>query len=230
VSARASAPDQPRAEQAVRDLLGALGLDPDHPALEETPRRTAEAFLGVLTGGYAEDPLAALGKGFPAKSRTPLVAIDVPLMFTCPHHLMPARGRAHVALLPRDRVPGLSRIARLVDVLGHRLVLQEDLTADIVEALQAGLGVLAAVAVVEARHTCVAIEDLARCETVFRTRARAGSAASCASLEAEIDASLRSPWPTSASEPTAAPRASRSRSRSAPAPAAPRRPRTGSSR
>ena len=213
VAARASAPSPERAEQAVRDLLSALGLDPAHPALEDTPRRTSEAFLEVLTVGYAEDPLTALGKGFPAKSSTPLLALDIPLLFTCPHHLMPARGRAHVALLPRERVPGLSRISRLIDVLGHRLVLQEDLTADIVEALQAGLGVAAAVAVVEARHTCVAIEDFARCETVFRTRARVGPAASCASLEAEIDASLRSPWPTSASEPTAAPRASRSRSR-----------------
>jgi GTP cyclohydrolase I len=207
------APDRAGAEAAIRALITALGLDPDDPALADTPERTAAAYLDGLASGYRTSPAEALGRGFPISSQDPVVATRLPVMFLCPHHLMPAKGEVHVAFIPQDRVPGLARIARLVDVLAHRLVLQEDLGRWIVEALAEQLKVRAAVAVVEARHTCVAIEDFARRDTTFRTRAAHGKRALVASLEAQIDASLASAWATSASEPPTRKRGSKSRSR-----------------
>ena len=209
----AHAPDRARAEAAIRDLITALGLDPDHPALAETPERTAAAFLDRLASGYQTTPARALGKGFPVSSSDPVVATRLPVMFLCPHHLMPARGEVHLAFAPKDRVPGLARIARLVDALAHRLVLQEDLCRWIVEALIENLEVKAAVAIIDARHTCVAIEDFARSDAAFRTRAARGSKKLVASLEAEIDATLAAAWATSASEPPTRKRGSKSRSR-----------------
>jgi GTP cyclohydrolase I len=206
-------PDRTGAEAAIRALITALGLDPDDPALADTPERTAGAYLDLLAAGYRTTPAEALGKGFPVSSSDPVVATRLPVMFLCPHHLMPARGEVHLAFVPKDRVPGLARIARLVDALAHRLVLQEDLGRWIVRALAEHLEVEAAVAIVDARHTCVAIEDFARSDTAFRTRATHGKRKLVASLEAEIDASLASAWATSASEPPTRKRASKSRSR-----------------
>jgi GTP cyclohydrolase IA len=183
-----------RAQEAVRALLEALGLDPKDAALADTPERTASAFLDVLAAGYATTPEKALGRGFPVSSPDPVVAVHLPLMFLCPHHLLPAHGVVHLAFTPKDRVPGLARLARMVDVLAHRLVLQEDLGRRIVEALADHLEVEAAVAIIEARHTCVAVEDFARRDTVFRTSAAHGSKSAVASLKNEIDASLRSAW------------------------------------
>ena len=207
-----------------------MGLDPSHPALRETPRRTAEAFVRVLTGGYDESPADALGGGFPIGGPGSVLALDIPLFFMCPHHLLPAKGRAHVAFLPRARAPGLGRIARLVDVLGRRLVLQEDLTRDIARALVEHGGGTAAGAIVEAQHGCVAVEDFARRDTVFRTRAAVGPARAVASLDAEIGASLAAPWPTSVSARPTESTASRSPSPSAAPRAAPPKKPTASKR
>ncbi|MCK6551538.1 GTP cyclohydrolase I, partial [Myxococcota bacterium] len=208
------APDLPRAEAAVRELLSALGVDVDDPQLATTPRTVARAFSEVLLSGYHTSTGAALGRGFPVVNDGPLVATRIPLMFVCPHHLMPAHGEVHVALSPRGRVPGLARIAKLADTLAHRLVLQEDLALGIVRALEEHFDVAAAVAIVDASHTCVAVEDYARRGTTFRTRASVGPAALTASLEREIDVTLSASWPTSSSTPPSGPRSSRSGSRS----------------
>ncbi|MCA9554802.1 MAG: GTP cyclohydrolase I [Myxococcales bacterium] len=192
VLGRRHPPDLPRAEAAVRDLLEALGFDPRDPALATTPSRVAEAFARGLTAGYEADPQAVLGAGFPVQHPNPVVALGIPLLFVCPHHLMPARGVVHLAFLPKDRVPGLSRITALVDALGRRLVLQEDLTQHLAETLMKGIGARAAVAVVEATHTCVAAEDLARRDAVFRTQATVGPKAAVAELVRQVEAGLAS--------------------------------------
>ena len=213
VRARSRAPDREAVEQAVSNLLAALGFDPADPALETTPARRAEALIDVLTGGYETTPEDALGRGFPAGGDGPVVATNIPLLFVCPHHLTVARGEAHVAFAPTERVPGLARIARLVDVLGRRLVLQEDLTDDIAEALHAALDAKAAVAIVEATHGCVAIENLACRDTLFTTRASRGPDALVASMVQLIGDTLRASWSTSASEPATDPPESKSPSR-----------------
>lgn len=200
---RARAPDRARAERAIHDFLDALGFDPDDPALATSPARVVEAYLDILTRGYETTPEDALGEGFPVPDSGPVSALAVPLQFVCPHHLLPAQGIAHVAFQPGERVPGLSRVTRMIDVLGHRLVLQEDLTRQIAEVLVRGLDATAAVCVIEARHGCVAVEDFARRDTVFMTRAAEGAPDIIASLDAEIGARLNQTWSTSASEPPA---------------------------
>lgn len=210
VDERTTPVDLAQAETAVRDLLSALGLDPNHPALATTPARTAEAFAHILTAGYATDPSEALGGGFPTVRAGTVVVTRIPALFVCPHHLMPARAEIHLAFWPSKRVPGLSRLTRLVDALGRRLVLQEDLGVWLVDALVENLDVEAAVAIIEAQHTCVFIEDLARRDTIVRTRATRGPEARIAVLQSEIDATLSARWSTSVSEPPASGTGSRS--------------------
>lgn len=229
VKSRKWAPDRRKAEAAFRDLLRALGIDPNLPALAQTPARAAEAFLDVLTAGYAETPGQALGQGFPVAAPGPVLVTRIPTLFTCPHHLLPARAQVHLGFWAIDRAPGLSRITRMVDVLSHRLVLQEDLSQGLVDALVEGLGVEAAVAIVEAQHSCVAVEDFARHEVVFRTRAAHGPEALVTSLEQQIGASLAAPW-TSASAPPSESPASRSRSRPLPKSSGTPKQRTNSKR
>ncbi len=216
VRARPAEVDPKKAQAAVRDLFFALGFDPDDPALATSPARVTDAYSKVLTSGYDVKPVEALGSGFPIDNPNPVVAQDIPLLFVCPHHLMPAQGFVHIAFIPNERVPGLSRLTRLVDTLGRRLVLQEDLTQDIVDTLKEALDVKAALVRVHARHTCVALEDFARRDAVFVTRASVGPARLVSSLASQIDDRVAPFWSTSASEPPAEARASRSRSASAP--------------
>jgi GTP cyclohydrolase IA len=220
--------DPARAAKALREFLRALGFDAKDPALATTPETAATAFAERLLDGYRMTPGEALGAGFPVKNSGSIVATRIPLMFVCPHHLMPAQGVAHVAFVPRGRVPGLGRIAKLCDTLAHRLILQEDLTGAIAHALADHLDAEAALAIVEARHLCVAIEDPARRDTIFRTRAAVGSEEVIASLASEIDASLASSWPTSASKPPSRTRDSKSQSRRPQQPVATQKKRTTS--
>lgn len=207
---RPRAVDIEGANQAVRDLLHALGFDESDPALGTSPARVTEAFSRVLTSGYDTDPIEALGSGFPVANSNPVVAQNIPLLFVCPHHLMPAQGYVQIAFVPKARVPGLSRLTRLVDTLGRRLVLQEDLAQDIVDTLKAGLDVTAALVRIDARHTCVALEDFARRDAVFVTRASVGSARLVSSLASQIGDRVAPFWSTSASEPPVGAHTSRS--------------------
>jgi GTP cyclohydrolase I len=197
-------PDLGRAERAVRELLLALDLDPDDPDLAGTPARVARAWAETLVGGYREDPRAALGDGFANSGPTPVTVTvpRIPFLAVCPHHLLPLIGEAHVAFRPKDRVPGFGRLAKLIDTLAHRLVLQEELTGAIAEALESAIDAAAVVVVLEARHSCVAVTDPARQSVVFRTRADRGPAEITLLLAAELESSLK----TGAPELTPAPR------------------------
>ncbi len=190
--------DPAAAANAVRALLVALGFDPAEPALATTPQRASEAFIEALTRGYAQDPADALGRGFPTNATGPVIATGIPLLFVCPHHLTVARGVAHLGFAPTGRAPGLSRITRMVDVLSRRLVLQEDLTQQLADTLFEALDASAAIAIVEARHGCVALEDFAQRDTRFVTRAERGDASAALSMAATIDARLESACGTSA--------------------------------
>jgi GTP cyclohydrolase I len=202
--------DRDRAEGAIRELLSAFGLDPDSPELSSTPHTAARAFSERLLDGYRTTPAEALGSFYPVSSNDPVIATRIPLMFVCPHHLMPAQAEAHVAFVPRGRVPGLGRIAKLCDALAHRLILQEDLTRSIADALFEELGAKAVLVLVDAQHLCVAIEDFARRQAIFRTRAGRGATRAISSLGSEIDASLSLAWPTPHSPQPSAPPGSKS--------------------
>jgi len=148
--------DVPRAARAVEEFLRALGapIDSD-PELAETGRRVAEAFANDLLSGYAQDPKAILAESTTSPARGMVLVTGIATSTTCPHHLMPAPGVAHVGYLPGDRVVGLGALARLVDCYAHRLILQEDLGRAIALALVEHLGARAAGVVLDLAPTCL---------------------------------------------------------------------------
>lgn len=188
---RPRGPDRARAEQALDALLDALGVDLADPNLRGTAARAAGAWVEVLTEGHHADLSRVLGRLFPTDQDGALVVSDIPFISTCPHHLLPLRGRAHVALLPAGRVPGFGNVAKLVDVLAHRLVLQESLTQSIADELRRLAQAQAAACVIEAEHLCVAVTDPARQNARFRTVAGAGTRRKVESLLREIEAAAR---------------------------------------
>lgn len=147
--------DSSRIEAAVTELLLAIGEDPTREELLATPKKVAEAYAGFFAG-IGVNPLSALGETLPAE-RTDLVLLkDIELVSICEHHLLPFTGVAHIGYLPTDRVIGLGRLPRLVEILASRPQLQENLTAQIADALESALGTQGVVVVIEARHHCVA--------------------------------------------------------------------------
>ena len=127
--------DQARAEAAVRELLAAIGEDPDREGLLETPARVARMYAELLYGMY-EEPQAHLLKQFHESNHEEMVIVkDIPFSSMCEHHLLPFVGVAHVAYIPRQgKVTGLSKVARVVEGFSHRLQLQERLTSQIADA------------------------------------------------------------------------------------------------
>ncbi len=145
-------------EPAFQDLLNALGAIPDGTGLAQTPKRAAKAF-SLFTSGYAQK-LADVVEGavFEEKNNDMILLKDVPFYSLCEHHLVPFFGKCHVAYIPEGRVMGLSRMSDVVQMYSRRLQVQERLTDQIADALEAtlkpkGLGV-----VMEARHLCMELE------------------------------------------------------------------------
>lgn len=147
--------DAERIKAAVVELLHAIGEDPNREELKATPQKVADAYVGFFSGVGA-DPLIVLSDTFPAEQNDVVILKDIELVSICEHHLLPFTGVAHIAYLPSDRVIGLGRLPKLVEVLASRPQLQENLTAQIANALEAGLGTQGVVVVIEARHHCVA--------------------------------------------------------------------------
>jgi GTP cyclohydrolase I len=146
--------DLPRIERAVREILIAIGEDPDREGLRNTPKRVARAYA-EQTAGLRADPQGLLRTVFRAEYNQVVLVRNIPFHSMCEHHLMPFTGHAHVAYLPDGKVLGLSKIARLVDAFALRPQLQERLTDQIADALMDGLLPRGAVCVVEATHQCM---------------------------------------------------------------------------
>ena len=144
-----------RIRAAVRELLLAIGENPDRPELLSTPDRVADAYASFFKG-IGVDPISVLGDTFPAEHNEAVILKDIELVSICEHHLLPFTGKAHVAYLPKDRVAGLGRLAAVVEVLASRPQLQENLTSQIADAIESGLGANGVIVVIEARHQCVA--------------------------------------------------------------------------
>lgn len=147
--------DSTRIRAAVRELLLAIGEDPDRKQLVATPVKVAEAYQGFFKG-IDQDPLAVLQDGMEAESDDLVILKDIELVSICEHHLLPFTGVAHIAYLPNGRIVGLGRLPQLVEVLAARPQLQENLTAQLADALETGLGARGVICVLEARHHCVA--------------------------------------------------------------------------
>jgi GTP cyclohydrolase IA len=155
--------DQPRAEAAVRELLLAIGEDPDREGLRDTPARVARAYAEVF-GGLDQRPEDVLSTTFEIGHDEMVLVRDIDVYSTCEHHLVPFHGVAHVGYIPSTdgRVTGLSKLARLVDVYARRPQVQERMTTEIADALVKLLDPRGVIVVVECEHLCMAMRGIRR--------------------------------------------------------------------
>jgi len=153
--------DLARAEAAVRELLAAVGEDPDREGLRDTPARVAKAY-GELLAGMGQDPREVLSKVFDVGHDELVLVKDIEVWSLCEHHMVPFYGVAHVGYIPQEggRVTGLSKLARLVDVYARRLQVQERLTTQIAEAVVDVLDPRGVIVVIEAEHLCMAMRGV----------------------------------------------------------------------
>ena len=152
--------DKPRIERAVREILEAIGEDPDREGLARTPQRVAEMYEEVFRGlRDGEDHLAVT---FAAEHDEMVMVRDIALYSHCEHHLTPFLGRAHVAYIPNanGRITGLSKLARLVDSFARRLQVQERLTSQIADEIEAKLEPRGVLVVIEAEHLCMSMRGV----------------------------------------------------------------------
>jgi GTP cyclohydrolase I len=146
----------------VEGLLRGIGEDPQREGLVRTPLRVAKS-LGYLTHGYALDAAEVLGGALFSSDTDEMVVVkDIELYSLCEHHMLPFFGRAHVAYLPRGKIVGLSKLARVVDVFARRLQVQERLTTQIATAIQDALNPLGVAVLVEADHLCMMMRGVAK--------------------------------------------------------------------
>ena len=165
----------------VRSMLRELGQDPDRDGLADTPERVARS-LAFLTSGYSVDPRAVVGDAlFEAQYDEMVVVRDVEIYSLCEHHMLPFFGRCHIAYLPREKIVGLSKLARLAEVFARRLQVQERLTTEIAMAIQDILDPRGVGVVVEAQHLCMMMRGIEKQNSLavtscmlgqFRTDAR----------------------------------------------------------
>ena len=167
--------DQKKIEEAVYHLLEGIGEDPDRPGLKGTPGRVARMLDDIL-GGIKIDPAEDL-EVFQDERHDEMVLIrNIPLYSVCEHHLLPFAGVAHVAYIPKEgRIVGLSKIARLVDTLARRLQVQERLTKQIADTLNAILNPLGVMVVIEAEHLCMSMRGVKKPKAITVTSAVRGS-------------------------------------------------------
>lgn len=153
--------DQERAEAAVRELLLAVGEDPDREGLRRTPQRVANAYREMF-GGLYTDPAEVLATVFDEDHRELVLVKDIPMYSTCEHHLVSFHGVAHVGYIPgaTGQVTGLSKLARLVDLYARRPQVQERLTSQIADALMERLSPRGAIVVIEAEHLCMGMRGI----------------------------------------------------------------------
>ena len=142
-------------EEQIRDILRALGEDPDREGLQKTPQRVAQA-LSFLTRGYAMDPAKVINDAlFTEDYEEMIVQKDIDFYSLCEHHLLPLFGKAHVAYIPHHKIVGISKLARLVDIFARRLQVQERLTNQIATTIMERLDALGVAVVIEAEHLCM---------------------------------------------------------------------------
>ncbi|OBA69147.1 GTP cyclohydrolase I FolE [Mycobacterium sp. 1554424.7] len=167
--------DHQRAEAAIRELLYAIGEDPDRNGLQDTPARVARAYREMFAGLYT-DPDSVLNTMFDEDHDEMVIVKEIPLYSTCEHHLVSFHGVAHVGYIPgKDgRVTGLSKIARLVDLYAKRPQVQERLTSQIADALVKKLDPRGVIVVVEAEHLCMAMRGVRKPGAVTTTSAVRG--------------------------------------------------------
>jgi len=162
--------DTARIERAVIEILAAIGEDPNRDGLLKTPHRVAKMY-DELFAGLAENPANHLEVTFEANHDEMVMVRDIPFASLCEHHMIPFMGRAHVAYIPGEdgRITGLSKLARLVDGFAKRLQVQERMTTEIADAIEAALGPRGVLVVVEAEHLCMSMRGVKKSGTTTIT-------------------------------------------------------------
>ncbi len=182
--------DIPRIERAVREILFAIGENPDREGLLKTPNRVARAY-GELMAGLQDDPKRHLKTVFNERYDEVVLLRDIEFHSLCEHHLLPFTGKAHVAYLPDGKVVGLSKLARLVEGFARRPQVQERLTTQIADALMEELAPIGAACVIEATHTCMTMRGAKKHGAIMVTSALRGIFKENPSSRAEILSLMR---------------------------------------
>jgi GTP cyclohydrolase I len=177
--------DQPRIERAVREILAAVGEDPDREGLLETPARVARMYAEMFSGLH-DDPRQHLGKAFTEKYDELVLVRDIAFHSICEHHLLPFMGHAHIGYIPNGWVLGLSKLARVVEVVSHRPQVQERMTEQIADLLVNDLGAKGVAVVLEASHTCMTIRGVRKPGSLCVTSAMKGLFRDNVSSRAEV--------------------------------------------
>ena len=182
---RAAPVDHDRIEQAVREILSAVGEDPDREGLRDTPARVARMYA-ELFAGLREDPRVHLQKFFTEKYDEMVLVRDISFNSMCEHHLLPFMGRAHIGYVPDGKVIGLSKLARVVESVSQRPQVQERMTEEIADLLISELQVKGVAVVVEATHTCMTIRGIRKPGSECVTSAMKGLFRSNLSSRSEV--------------------------------------------
>lgn len=177
--------DLPRIENAVREILSAVGEDPDREGLLETPARVARMYAELFSGLHSE-PGRHLQRVFNEKYDELVLVRDISFNSTCEHHLLPFLGVAHVGYLPNGKVAGLSKLARVVEEISKRPQVQERMTHQIADLMFAELDAKGVVVVLEAEHTCMSIRGVRKPGAMTITSAVRGLFKSNPSSRAEV--------------------------------------------
>ena len=152
--------DLPKIENAVRQILEAIGEDPDREGLQETPQRVARMYAEVFAGLHRD--ISKDIKTFHGEGNDEMILIgDIPFYSMCEHHLLPFHGKAHVVYIPKDgKIFGLSKVARIVDTLSRKPQLQEKLTSEIADAIEKAVDARSVCVVLEAEHLCMTMRGI----------------------------------------------------------------------
>jgi GTP cyclohydrolase IA len=177
--------DQARIQRAVREILAAVGEDPDREGLKETPARVARMYTELFAGLH-DDPRQHLKKFFTEKYDELVLVRDISFNSTCEHHLLPFMGKAHVGYIPHGRVLGLSKLARVVEVVARRPQVQERMTETIANLLMEELQAKGVAVVIEATHTCMTIRGIRKPGSLCVTSAMKGIFRSNLSSRSEV--------------------------------------------
>ena len=177
--------DKPRIERAVREILLAIGEDPEREGLLETPQRVARMYAELFQG-LSQDPALHLQKFFTERYDSMVVVKDVEFHSMCEHHLLPFVGKAHIGYIPQGKVVGLSKLARVVETVARRPQLQERMTETIAELLMNELNALGVGVVVEATHSCMSLRGVRKPGSLCVTSALRGSFRSNPTTRAEF--------------------------------------------
>lgn len=161
-------------QQHIKNILTLIGEDPEREGLQDTPKRVLKSYKEIF-GGYKMDPAGVLGTTFDAEGYDSMVICkDIELFSTCEHHMIPFFGKVHIGYIPGERVVGLSKLARLADVFGRRLQIQERLTKQIADTLNEVLKPKGVMVVLEAKHMCMCARGVGKQHSSMVTSAILG--------------------------------------------------------